>query len=330
MSLLADPAPAAPAPNAAPPAGGGDNTPPATPNAPSGQGNPPAAPAGNDPAIASPYYKGFYGEDGKIDKTAWDRLPDHLKPYKDQFSKYDSMDALLIGTANLASLAGKKGLAPLPANAPDHVKAERAALLREINGTPKTPEEYGIKRPDTVPEDQWNGEYVNGVLGVLHKHNASPELVKELVALDTDFAGKSREGMQAKSEAEKAAYAQTQVKELETTWPVAAERTKALQLATRAAMTAGLDPTKDPIFAHAAVVKAFAKFGELVSEDKLVSGADQTGQGGNDQTKALDIINNPDNGEHKAYHDPSHPMHKRAVSMVNTFLERHSKRAGKQ
>ena len=68
----------------------------------------------------------------------------------------------------------------------------------------------------------------------------------------------------------------------------------------------------------------------LVSEDKLVSGNDQSGQGGNDQTKALDIINNPDNPEHKAYHDPAHPMHKRSVGMVQTFLERHSKRTGKQ
>lgn len=327
MSLLASPAAPAPgagdAPPAAPPSAPPSGAP---PGAPPSQGSPPAGDAGT----STPYYRGLYGEDGTIDKKAWDRLPEHLKGHKEAFSQHGSMDALLTYTANLASLAGKKGLAPLPANAPDHVKAERSKLLREINGAPDKPEGYAVKRPEQVPEGMWSDEYANGVVGILHRHNASPDLVNELIGFDGNHAAKMLELAKTGKEQQETAHMAEQVKALETALPNQAERSKALTTARRAALTVGLDPDKNPIFKSADAVLAFAKLGSYLSEDKLVSGdgGDPLTGGGNDFAKAQDILSNPDNAQHKAYRDASHPQHKQTVDLVNKLFERHAAKVG--
>ena len=65
------------------------------------------------------YHSGLWDANGTIDKDKFDSLPDHLKGSKELFAKYDTVDALLGGMQNLANLAGKKGLQPLPEGAPD-------------------------------------------------------------------------------------------------------------------------------------------------------------------------------------------------------------------
>src|SRR5512136_51210 len=163
--------------------------------------------SGNGAAGSAPYFVGLYDASGKIDKTKFDALPSHLKPYKETFAKYDSVEALLTGMGNLAQLAGKKGLQPLPADAPDKAKAERAALMRQLNSVPEKPEGYGMKKPEGLPDGVWNEEYANGVLGILHKHNASPDLVKELFDADQQMISSQIE----QSQAAKVAFKTSQV-----------------------------------------------------------------------------------------------------------------------
>lgn len=226
------------------------------------------------------------------------------------------MEALLGGMGNLANLAGKKGLEPLPKDAPAELVAERQALMRKLNNVPEKPEGYGIKKPDGVPDDQWNGEYVGGILGVLHKHNASPELVQELTKFDGEFSQKLRAGGEA-------AQAQALNKERETLkTEFGAEFGKKISLAARAAKTLGLDPENDPMFRTAAGVKAMLRVAEMVSEDRLVSGEGGADFGKSDREKALDIVNNPANPLHKAFHDPEHPQHQAAVEQRSTFNKR--------
>lgn len=265
---------------------------------------------------SGPWFVGLYGQDGKIDPKKFDALPDHLKAHADTFRKYQTVEALLGGMGNLANLAGKKGLEPLPKDAPKELVDERQALMRKLNNVPEKPEGYGIKKPDGVPDDQWNGEYVGGILGVLHKHNASPELVQELTKFDGDFAAKLRTGGEA-------AQAQAMTKERETLQTeFGVELPKKLGLAARAAKTLGLDPENDPMFRTAAGVKAMLKVAEMVSEDRLVSGDGGADFGKGDREKALDIVNNPANPLHKAFHDADHPQHQAAVEARSTFNKR--------
>ena len=258
----------------------------------------------------------MYGADGKIDAKKFDALPDHLKAHKDTFAKYQTVEALLGGMGNLANLAGKKGLEPLPKDAPAELHAERAALMRKLNNVPEKPEGYGIKKPDGVLDDQWNGEYVNGVLGVLHKHNASPELVAELVKLDQDFAGKVRAG----GEAAATAALKQEGEALKLTF--GSEFDRKLGMAKRAALTLGLDVADPSIGNSSKMIVALAKVAEMVSEDKLVAGDGTPDGGKSDREKALDIINNETNPLYKAYHAPEHPQHAHAVAQRSMFNKR--------
>lgn len=218
---------------------------------------------------------------------------------------------------NLANLAGKKGLEPLPKDAPPELHAERAALMRKLNNVPEKPDGYGIKKPDTVPDEQWNGEYVNGVLGILHKHHASPELVKELVGFDQTAA----DGMRSKGEA---AQAQARERELATLKQAFGnDYEKRLALAARAAKTLDLDVSDPTIGNNAKVIQALARVADMVSEDKLVAGDDSVSPGLSDRERALSIVNNEADPLYKAYHDTEHPQHAHAVRERSRFNQRY-------
>ncbi len=297
--------------------GGGGGTPPPAGTPPPGGGTPP--PGGGTPPPpppAAPYYKGLYGDDGKIDKAALDRLPDHLKPHKDVLGKYETIDALLTGFGNAHALASKKALTPLEANAPDHVKAERKAMLDGVNNVPKDPKGYGIARPETFPAEHWSEEGAGKMAAIAHKHSLSPDAVKELLGLQMELTnGELAKGQQFEADFYKAQ--DTKFAEAIRTQGVVAD--KALDLATRGAVTLGIDP-KSPLFKNADVKLACLRMANLVGEDKLISGdlGGQGGGGGPDYlTQARDIMRNPQNPLHKAWSDPGDPRNEEVRAKVN-------------
>lgn len=286
------------------------------------QATPQAAQAVNTP-VDSPWYSGLYNDKGEINSSSFEKMPEELKPYKDVFSQSKSINGLFMQMANLASLAGKKGLAPLPDGASEQAKADRAALMRQINSVPEKPELYGVKRPDDYPEQMWDDKYAGEVLSVLHKHHASPALVKELFGKEMEYGKGLLAQRQAESEAAAAKYQEDQIKLLKDTWKSPEEYAKMTDLANRAFRTVGLDPD-DPAFNNAAAVKMAAFFGSRMSEDKLVSSDTSVQQGGGDNlTKALDIINNKDNPSYVAYHDNTHPLHGQVASTVEALFKAH-------
>lgn len=282
-----------------------------------GQGGQGQGGQGQQKPNTTPFYADLYGPDGKLNHAAFDRLPDHLKPHVETFKKYQTVEALLGGMGNLANLAGKKALAPLPANAPAELKAERQALMRQLNGTPEKAEGYGVKKPANIPPEMWDDAYVNDIVGVLHKHNASPDLVRELLTVDSKHAT-SRIDRNGQTEAQ--AYAKEETALREAFGPRFNEK---VDLAIRGARTLGLDPN-DPIFRNHKVVVAMSRFAEMVSEDKLVSGDEKGGSGLSDRQKARDIVMNPANPLHAAYHDPNHAEHESAVRTHSEFNKRHA------
>lgn len=283
-------------------------------NGAAGAGGTGEATKGGQSSTPDPFFVGLWDTTGKINKAAFDRLPENLKPYKDTFGKYETAEQFFHGVANLAQLAGKKGLAPLPADAPESAKAERNALMRQINGVPEKPEGYGLKKPDGMPDTLWDQGYVDSVAAVLHKHNASPDLVRELMAADIQHSQQYTSQQQAQV-ADRIKQEQTSLRDA-----FGGEYDKKIDLAVRAARTLGLDPNDAAVFGNHKVVVAFAKMAEMVSEDRMVSG--DTGGGGfgkGDREKARDIINNPQNPLNKAYHDPTDPRHQAAVEQVSAF-----------
>jgi hypothetical protein len=97
-----------------------------------------------------------------------------------------------------------------------------------------------------------------------------------------------------------------------------AEKAMKIDLAVRAIKTAGLDPL-DPMFSDSKAVILAAKFGAMISEDRLISGETNANAGMDDRAKALDIVNNANNPLYKAYHDAEHPQHAQAVEAKSRF-----------
>jgi hypothetical protein len=301
--------------------GGGDGTPPGdgkgTPPG-DGKGTPPGDGKGTPPpgtGAGDPWFVGLWDKTGKIDKAKFDSLPDHLKPHKDLFAKYETAEAFMVSLVHHQQLASKKGLAPLPTNASPEMKAERQALMRQLNGVPEKPEGYGIAKPKDMPDEHWNQEYVGGVMGILHKHNASPELVKELTAYDLEAAGKVRGGYDTQQQTRLA----NEGKALKEAF--GNDYDSKIDLAQRAARTAGIDLQDPEVGNNSKVIIALAKLGAMISEDKLVSGdGGDSGKGGqSDREKAKDIVKNPANPLYKAYHDPQDSEHQAAVDTVTRF-----------
>lgn len=304
-------APAAPPPAAAP---GGQNLFSSNP----GQAAPTTGQNGAPAVVPEPFFKDWIAPDGKINRAAYDRLPENLKPYKDTFSKYETVDQLLGGFGHTTSLNGKKGLVPLPKDAPPEVRAEWHARQKELNGVPDKPEGYGLKKPDDLPPELWDGKYVEGVQAIFHKFNIPPEAAAELVSYGANYGKQSY----AQHNAEQAQALTQGMKELEGTW--GSETPKKLALAARGALTLGLDP-QDPIFRNPNVVRAMVKAAEMVSEDRLVAAGSG---GGNSSSKgyraeAIDISSNPANPLHKAYRDSGHPQHDAAVAKVTELNARY-------
>lgn len=270
--------------------------------------------AGGAPVVQKSFREGWIAPDGHINKANYENLPERLKPYKDVFSRYDTDEELLAAFGHSTTLNGKKGLMPLPKDAPENVKAEFNARLREIQGVPEKPEGYGIKKPDSLPEQLWDGGYVDGVVKIAHKHNVPPAALQELIAYGADYGTK----LNAQTEAAQVQGLAMGRKELETLW--GAEMPKKLALAERAALSLGLDP-KDPsqrdIFLHPKSIQALVKHAEAVSEDRLVNGQSPGAQSMNFRQQALDVVNNQANPMHQAYHDARHPMHSAAIEKVS-------------
>lgn len=158
--------------------GGGDgaaaeSTATATQEAPEGS----AAPAGGE-TPSSPFGS-FYGDQG-LNREAVEKLPDSYKPIKSLLEKYPSEEAFIGGVKNLQYLAGQKSLQPLPADADEAQKEQHSKMVKEYFGVPDSPEGYGIQKPEDVPDELWDEKSTNDLVGILHKHNASPDMVREL------------------------------------------------------------------------------------------------------------------------------------------------------
>jgi len=260
----ATPAPSAPA-GTTPPEGSLLATPPGT-----------AAPAA-EPGAPKP------GSGEPVAKPDW--LPE--KFWRDDKADIESLAKSYHG---LEQLLGKKAHAvavPNEKSTPEEVAAYRKAL-----GIPESPDKYDVK-PERLPEGvAWDDATAKRVAEVAHKHNIPPSAVKELVALDIERAG-AMNAAAAKMLADRKAAA---VEDLRKTF--GNELPTKLDLARRAAATAGIDPN-DPGFESPAMVKFAIWAAQQIADDKLVEG--KATSASSSQARARDIMVNPSNPLYQRY-----------------------------
>lgn len=279
-------------------------------------GAPAGGAAGAGDAVPDPFFKGWIDADGKIDPKAYDRLPAELAPYKDTLARFKTAPELIAGMVHSISLNGKKGLMPLPENASEQERAEWSGRLRGLLGVPDKPEGYGVKKPEALPAELWNEPYVNTMTGILHKHNASPALVRELLEADAKQGISSSGDFQARQAKE----IEGERAKIQKAW--GSEAPQKLTGAMKMAKVMGLDINDPRIGNNAAVIIGLANAAGMFSEDTLVRAGGGDGAGnalvgsGDPRQASLSIKRDPANPLHAAYHDSHHPRHKEALNKV--------------
>jgi hypothetical protein len=227
-------------------------------------------------------------------KPGWQAsLPEDLKPFADVVAKYQNPVELIRGHGNAAKLIGQRPTLKPPA--PD-AKPEDVAAWRTTIGVPETPEGYGLKKPDSLPEGvTWDDAEVASFAKFAHENNLTPAQVQALTAYEL----KQRETMVAKGKAGMEQFVEGQKQALQTKWGAKFEENGAR--AVKAASLLGLDINDPEIGNNAKLIEALYNASALFSEDKFV-GADKAGMGLTGAAQAEDIARNPLNPWHAAYH----------------------------
>lgn len=179
---------------------------------------------------------------------------------------------------------------PGPDAKPEEIKAWRTSL-----GVPETPDAYGLKKPDKLPEGvDWNEEDAKGFQTLAHEIGLTPAQVAKLTEYDLTRSGKQVEGSKAKMES----YLGEQRTALKTEWGDKFENNK--ERAVMAAKLLGLDPNDAELGNSAKMIKALYEASKLIQEDKFV-GSDKVGLGLTNKEQADDILHNKNNPWHKAF-----------------------------
>ena len=277
---------------------------------------PPAPPEGS-------WSSSWLKPDGSLNSESYAKLPEDVRWVGESLSKYKTADDLARGFANLTTAVGKKGIIPLPANAPAEAVAERKALLDGINGVPKEAKDYGLTRPADVPEHAWDPAYVEKVAGWAQKHSVGPAAMKELL---NGVVASQVKGQIAAQETARTTFLADQDRVFDEQIRLdAIPREKADALAERAAVALGFDMTKPEqagLLKYAAVRLAMLRHSLAVGEDSYVAGEIEKGEAGDPMTLAQDAINNAANPLNAPLMDSRHPQHKMAKEKVDAWFRR--------
>ena len=220
-----------------------------------------------------------------VDKPDW--LPE-------KFWREDKADveALSKSYQGLEQLLGKKANSvPVPneKSTPEEISAYRKAI-----GVPESPEGYKLK-PEQLPQGvSWDDSVAKRAAELAHKHNIPAAAMSELMKFDLERASLMNQAA--------ASMIETQLEsgraELQRVY--GDKMPEKIELARRAAVTAGVDPSSQG-FVDPQVVKAIVSLAEKLSDDRLVEG-NQTGISST-RARARDIMTNQSNPLYQRYQD---------------------------
>jgi hypothetical protein len=202
------------------------------------------------------------------------------------------VESMAKGFNGLEQLLGKKANAIVPPNeksTPEEISAYRKAL-----GVPESPEGYNLK-PEQLPEGiTWDDNVAKRAAELAHKHNVPAAAMQEFMKFDMERAALMNQAAAGMIEAQ----LESGRAELQKVW--GDKMPEKIELARRAAVTAGVDPTSQG-FVDPQVVKAIVNLAEKLSDDKLVAG-DQTGVTST-RARARDIMTNQANPLYARYQE---------------------------
>lgn len=201
---------------------------------------------------------------------------------------------------------------------PDATAEEKAAWSAAL-GVPESPDKYEIKVPEQLPEGvEFTAEELTAVRDFAHANGYTTDQVNALIEFQSKMAGAE---IGRYTQEQRAAEEAGQQK-LKDEWGMQFE--KRSMLAQRAGKTFGIDAEmmKSP-----EMLRVMAAVGSAISEDKLASPSEIGGilSAGNE---ARDIVKNDSNPLYKAYWDPAHPDHEKAVQTVQAKYKEQSRREG--
>jgi len=220
-----------------------------------------------------------------VDKPDW--LPE-------KYWRNDKIDveSMAKGFNGLEQLLGKKANSvPVPneKSTPEEVAAYRKAI-----GVPESPEGYKLK-PEQLPQGvTWDDSVAKRAAELAHKHNIPAAAMSELMKFDLERAALMNQAA--------ASMIETQLEsgraELQRVY--GDKMPEKIELARRAAVTAGVDPSSQG-FVDPQVVKAIVSLAEKLSDDRLIEG-NQTGISST-RARARDIMTNESNPLYQRYQD---------------------------
>jgi hypothetical protein len=187
---------------------------------------------------------------------------------------------------------GRKAQAVVPPT--EKSTPEEVAEYRKAIGVPESPEAYKLK-PDQLPEGvTWDDNVAKKAAELAYKHNVPAAAMQEFMKFDMERAALMNQAAAQMIETQ----LETGRAELQKVW--GDKMPEKIELARRAAVTAGVDPTSQG-FVDPQVVKAIVNLAEKLSDDKLVAG-DQTGVSST-RARAKDIMTNAANPLYLRYQE---------------------------
>lgn len=190
-------------------------------------------------------------------------------------------------------------------------KPEDIAKFHQKLGVPDSPDKYNLKMPE-IPGG-WDEAQVKPVLAEIHKLGLTPAQAQGVVGL----YAKTVQEAYGRFDTDRKTAAET----LKTEWGATYE--KNLALAQRVVLEFSGQESLDLLDAsglgnHPALIKLFAKVGEILAEDGVISG-DVEGVPTEEeaQRKVNEILADRTN----AYWKKEHPGHEAAVQEVNRLIQ---------
>lgn len=270
------------------------------------QQTPPASNEGQqDEGAASKFdFRSVIGDDGKFKQNWADNLPDALKPAKNELGKYADPEQLLLGHWNKAQMLGrqKEVKPPLPDAKPEEIAAWKKAI-----GAPESPDGYKFEKPANLPEGmQWDDATVKNFAKVAHELHLTPYQASKLA--EYDLAQK-----QSMIQAGQGIIAESRTKaesELKAEWGDNFSRN--IETVKSLVLKGKGDPMDPEIGNNPKLLKLLLNFSSAFKEDKLIEpSGPSTSLRGEDAVR--DVMTNPANPWHAAYHNKMGPQHQQAA-----------------
>jgi hypothetical protein len=155
-------------------------------------------------------------------------------------------------------LGTRVDIAPPDANS----TPEQVAAWRKLNGVPEKPEDYGLKKPEQLPEGvQWNEKLAGDFAKLAHELHLPPSAVQKLAEFHNGNLG----AMQKQAQETQAAKRAEVIGALKQEWGADFERTA--NDAATAAKAIGVDIETSELADHPDFIKAMANVAKLLKED---------------------------------------------------------------